>query len=250
MSLRCVERSMLSKLTQSPALVRVAPFAVFVSLMVFQDRFGESGRYWIYLAKTIAAAGMLLVVFRHIEELKWRFSWEAAVVGVAVFAFCVGLSGYYPPLNVLYANHLCPLLQKIGLAKDCSISITPHWNPNEAFGVISPLAIFFIVVRIAGSSLLVPMLEEVFFRSFVYRFIASKDWPGVPLGKFELMPFVVTSLAFGLEHQEWLSGILCGFAYQGLVIWKKRLGDAVTAHAITNFLLGVWVVWRGAWQFW
>jgi membrane protease YdiL (CAAX protease family) len=241
---------MSSKLTQSPTLVRVAPFAVFIGLMLFQDRFGESGRYWIYLAKTLAAAAMLLVVFRHIEELEWRFSWEAVVVGVAVFALWIGLDGRYPPLDALSADYLCPLLQKIGFAKDCSVAIAPRWNPNEAFGINSPLAIFFIVVRIAGSSLVVPMLEEVFFRSLVYRVLAGKDWLAVPLGKFQLMPFVVTSLFFGLEHSEWLAGILCGFAYQGLVIWKGRLGDAVTAHAITNFLLGVWVVWRGAWQFW
>jgi hypothetical protein len=40
-------------------------------------------------------------------------------------------------------------------------------------------------------------------------------------------------------------------AYQWLVLRKNRLGDAMTAHAITNFLLGVWVVWRGgsAWKF-
>jgi len=31
---------------------------------------------------------------------------------------------------------------------------------------------------------------------------------------------------------------------------ENRLGDAMTAHAITNFLLGVWVVWRHAWNFW
>src|SRR5688572_16001993 len=132
---------MVSKLTQSPALIRVAPFAVFIGLMIFQDRFGESGRYWIYLAKTLAAAATLLIVFRHIEELEWRFSWEAVVVGVGVFAFWIGLNGHYPPLNVLYANYVCPLLQKIGLAKDCATSTTPHWNPNEAFGTGSPLAI-------------------------------------------------------------------------------------------------------------
>jgi len=51
----------------------------------------------------------------------------------------------------------------------------------------------------------------------------------------------VTSLLFGFEHREWLAGIFCGFAYQGLVCWKKRLGDAITAHAITNALLGYWV---------
>ena len=60
----------------------------------------------------------------------------------------------------------------------------------------------------------------------------------------------MTSVVFGLEHREWLAGILCGFAYQGLVCWKNRLGDAITAHAITNALLGGWVVWRGAWHFW
>jgi CAAX prenyl protease-like protein len=55
---------------------------------------------------------------------------------------------------------------------------------------------------------------------------------------------------FGFEHTQWLAGILCGFAYQGLVCRKKRLGDALTAHAITNGLLGLWIIWKGAWQFW
>jgi CAAX prenyl protease-like protein len=64
------------------------------------------------------------------------------------------------------------------------------------------------------------------------------------------MAFVVTSLVFGLEHNEWLAGLFCGFAYQGLVLWKNRIGDAIAAHAITNFLLGGWVVWKGAWHFW
>ena len=95
-----------------------------------------------------------------------------------------------------------------------------------------------------------PPLEEIFYRSFVYRFLASKDFLTVPLGKFLPIPFVVTSLLFGFEHHEWLAGILCGFAYQGLVCWKKRLGDAMTAHAITNCLLGLWVLWKGAWIFW
>jgi CAAX prenyl protease-like protein len=61
---------------------------------------------------------------------------------------------------------------------------------------------------------------------------------------------LVTAAVFGLSHYQWLAGILCGMAYQGLVLRKNRLGDAMTAHAITNFLLSIWVVWRGAWQFW
>src|ERR1019366_7920816 len=64
------------------------------------------------------------------------------------------------------------------------------------------------------------------------------------------LPFLVTAAVFGFAHNEWLAGILCGAAYQWLVIRKHRLGDAMTAHAITNFLLGLWIVWRGARHFW
>jgi hypothetical protein len=124
------------------------------------------------------------------------------------------------------------------------------WNPHLQFGDGAVLAWFFIGVRILGSSLVVPALEEVFFRSWLYRYIAKPDFQAVPLGQFVALPFFLTSAVFAFEHEEWLAGLLCGFAYQGLVIWKKRLGDAIVAHGITNFLLGVWVVAKGAWQFW
>ena len=97
---------------------------------------------------------------------------------------------------------------------------------------------------------MVPPLEEIFYRSFLYRYIAKPDFQSVPLGQFSWTPFLATSVVFGLAHQEWLAGILCGFAYQSLVCRKKRLGDAISAHAVTNFLLGVWIVWKGAWHFW
>jgi len=53
-----------------------------------------------------------------------------------------------------------------------------------------------------------------------------------------------------MHPDRWIPGILCGLAFQGLVVRKNRLGDAMTAHAITNFLLGIWIVWRHAWTFW
>jgi CAAX prenyl protease-like protein len=95
----------------------------------------------------------------------------------------------------------------------------------------------------------VPPLEEVFWRSFLYRWFVRTDFQNMPLNRFHPTSFIVTSLLFGFEHYQWLAGVLCGFAYQGLVLRKNRLGDAITAHAITNFLLGVWVAWRGDWQF-
>ena len=111
--------------------------------------------------------------------------------------------------------------------------------PPRSFGEGSALAWLFIVTRFAGSVFVVPPLEEVFYRSFLYRYVAARDWAGFPLGRFAAMPFLVTALVFGFAHFEWLPGILCACVYQGLVCWKGRLGDALTAHAITNALLAV-----------
>ena len=93
-------------------------------------------------------------------------------------------------------------------------------------------------------------MEEVFYRSFVYRYIRNPNFQSVPLGQFFWTPFLITSALFGFEHREWLAGILCGLAYQGLVCWKKRLGDAIIAHAVTNGLLAFWVINKHQWQFW
>src|SRR5262249_38714199 len=124
------------------------------------------------------------------------------------------------------------------------------WNPHAQFGQGAAWAWFFILARLAGSTLVVPPLEETFFRSFVYRYITKADFLSVRLEVFAARPFFLTALLFAAEHREWLAGLICGIAYQWLVCRKHRLGDAMTAHAITNLFLGLWVVWRGEWRFW
>ena len=226
---------------RSPVAARVAPFVIFLLLTYYQGKFGEASRYWLYLAKTLVGAWLLFEMRPFVCEMRVAFSWEAVAVGVAVCVVWVGLDGFYPKLSELGV--------KLGLSKATTAVALP-WHPHLQFGDGAGLAWFFIAVRILGSSLVVPVLEEVFFRSFLYRYIAKPDFLSVPLGLFAALPFFVASVVFAFEHEEWLAGIICGFAYQGLVIWKKRLGDAIVAHGITNFLLGAWVVWKGAWQFW
>lgn len=220
--------ALIKRLESSPVYARVVPFAIFLVLTSCQGLFGEASRYWFYLAKTLVGAWLVWAMRPLVSEMRWKLSWEAVVVGVAVFGVWVGLDPSYPKLF------------KSGVV----------WNPHLQFGEGSALAWLFIVTRFVGAAIIVPPLEEVFYRSFLYRYIGKPDFQSVPLGQFAWTPFLLTAAIFGLAHREWLAGILCGFAYQGLVIRKKRLGDAMTAHAITNFLLGLWVVWRGAWHFW
>jgi CAAX prenyl protease-like protein len=219
------------------------PFAAFAALTLFQGDFGPEALFWIYLAKTILGAWLVWVTWPIVQEMRWKFSWAAVAVGIAVLAVWVGLEGLYPRTSAV--------LSVFGLGdSDPAEPSPPGWNPHLTFGQGTTLAWFFIVVRLVGSSLVVPPLEEVFYRSFLYRSLASADFEQEPLGVFRWMPFLVTSIVFGISHQEWLPGILCGFAYQGLTCWKNRLGDAMVAHAITNALLAAWVVTTEAWHFW
>jgi CAAX prenyl protease-like protein len=212
----------------SPPVARVAPFVIFVLLTAAQGKFGAASAYWFYFAKTIAGAWLVWEMKPFVPEMRWAISWEAIVVGVGIFAIWVGLDPFYPHL------------MKNGAA----------WNPNLQFGENSALAWLMIAARILGSTFIVPPLEEVFYRSFLYRYLASQNFLSVPLNRFLPFPFFAAAIVFGFSHNEWLAGILCGAAFQWLVIRRNRLGDAMTAHAITNFLLGIWIVWRGAWNFW
>ncbi|MBM3838732.1 MAG: CAAX prenyl protease-related protein [Verrucomicrobia bacterium] len=219
---------LIGRLEKSPLLARVVPFVAFAALTSAQGFLGEGSRYWLYLVKTLLGAWLIWLVRPWVSEMRWKFSWEGVAAGVVVFGLWVGLEGLYP---------------KFG-------STAKVWNPHEHFGAQSGGAWFFIWVRVLGSSLVVPPLEEVFYRSFLYRYIVNPGFQGVPLGHFGWTPFLVTAAIFGFVHFEWLPAILCAAVYQGLVIWKQRLGDAMTAHAVTNFLLGLWVIWKGAWNFW
>lgn len=219
------------KITASPIHARVAPYVIIVLLTFVQDSFGGPARYWLYLVKMLVGLWCIWEMRSLVTEIRWAFSWEAVVVGVLVFAIWVGLDPYYPKFEFLF---------KAG----------NPWNPFKEFGEASAMGFFFVGVRTIGSALVVPPIEEAMYRSFLYRYFVRKDFTEMPFRQVHWLSLVVTSVIFGFVHCQWLAGFLCGLAYQGLVIRKNRLGDAMTAHAITNFLLGLWVAGRGAWQFW
>jgi len=225
----------------APTVARVAPFVIFVLLTSAQGKFGPESAYWFYAAKTLVGVWLIWEMRPFVTEMRWALSWEAVVVGVAVFAIWVGISRGWLLQNTLWV--------RLGISHTPTTPVTP-WNPNLQYGAGSALAWFFILTRILGSTFVVPPLEEVFYRSFLYRYIANHNFLTIPLNRFVPVPFAVAALVFGAAHNEWAAGILCAMAYQWLVLRKNRLGDAMTAHAITNCLLGIWVVWRGEWNFW
>ena len=227
----------------NPIVTHVAPFAAWIALMHFLD-FPQLPPAWAYALRS----ALCLALFLYFRPWRWygrpqfRHALLATGVGVAVLAVWVGLEGPWmeaaPGLRDLYVKWgILPFGElREPLAK------TPY--APEVCGW--PLA----VVRVLGSGLVIGMIEEFFWRGFLYRWLLGLDFTKVPHGQFAWMPFLVTAVVFGAEHQEWLAGLLAGLLYGWLYIRTRDLWCAVWAHVLTNLLLGVYVLKTGQYFFW
>lgn len=216
------------------ALARCIPFAVFMALLAVRGylpaAWGLDAR-WVYGAQTLIVAGLLARYWRDYGELtrqNWpeaREAGEAVVVGIAVFALWVHLDAPWMQLG----------------------SPTASFVPLDADGrLIWPL----IALRIAGAALVVPVMEELFWRSFLMRWVQHPGFERVDPQRVGLRALVASTFVFTLAHTLWLAAVIAGLAYALLYRRSGKLWTAVIAHAVTNGLLGVWVTATGRWEFW
>jgi CAAX prenyl protease-like protein len=93
-------------------------------------------------------------------------------------------------------------------------------------------------------------MEELFWRSFLLRYIVDDKIDTVPIGTFTWASCIVTVVLFGLEHNFILAGIMAGVFYNLLLYWSRSIVQCVLAHAVTNLALSIYIVYTGRWQFW
>jgi CAAX protease family protein len=103
---------------------------------------------------------------------------------------------------------------------------------------------------LAGAVLVVPVMEELFWRSFAMRWIQDHDFLAVPPSRVGLKALGIGAVLFGLEHHLWFAGILAGLAYGWLYLRTGNLWVPILSHAVTNGLLGAWVLYTRSWEFW
>lgn len=218
------------------ALLRIAPFALFMLLLVLRGSLPGDGSSafdprWVYALTVLLVGGVLLWFWREYGELAvpnlpdLKEALLAVAVGVVVF--------------VLWINLDAPIL-RIG---DPSATFTPVNAQGE---LQWPL----IAVRWIGAALLVPVMEELFWRSFLMRWIDRPQFETVVPQRVSLKAILLSTFVFTLAHTLWLAAIVAGLAYAWLFVRTGKLWVPVIAHAVTNGVLGVWVVMTGSWSFW
>jgi CAAX prenyl protease-like protein len=129
------------------------------------------------------------------------------------------------------------------------VTATPHgFNPTLFSG--SRFQSIMTLFRISGAVLVVPLMEELFWRSFLVRYLIDTDFENVPIGTFTWFSFLITTVLFGLEHNYPLAGMMAGAIYNLILYRTRSIVQCVLAHAVTNLALALYVVLTGNWQFW
>ena len=218
------------------AWMRALPFLSFMVLLALRgaaQQFGVAGidPQWLY-GLTVALVGAMLLWWRReygelarqlrpsLHEAAW-----AVCVGLAVFGLWIRLDAPWMSFGEPSAS----------------------FRPVDAQG---QLQWALVAVRLAGAALLVPVMEELFWRSFLMRWVQDVRFEAVPPQHVGLRAVVLSTFVFMLAHTLWLAAIIAGLAYAWLYVRSGKLWLPVIAHAVTNGALGVWVVATGNWQFW
>jgi exosortase E/protease (VPEID-CTERM system) len=109
---------------------------------------------------------------------------------------------------------------------------------------------FWIVFRVVGSVLSVPIVEELAFRGYLARRLTSRDFSDLPMKAISGTALFASSIVFAALHHEFIPGLITGIGYAWLAKWSNRLGDAIVAHAVTNACLCYYILTSHAWWLW
>ncbi len=109
-----------------------------------------------------------------------------------------------------------------------------------------------LTVRFVRLVIIVPLIEEIFWRGFLLRYFIDDDFTEVPIGAFSWASFGIVTGGFCLEHSfpDWPAAILTGALFNLVAYRTRSLSACVLTHAVTNLLLGIWVMRTGQWGFW
>ncbi len=189
-----------------------------------------------YVSKTFVVGAMLIAMRKSFTTISWKFWWLGAIVGV------IGIFQWV--LMQLWLQGHVPYFKP-------DPSVTP-FDPTTAFS--SPaMSYAFIGVRwLIGATVVVPVMEELFWRDFLWRqTIAPSNFKLADIGEFSWTAILLVSGAFCLVHGNWWpTAIVWGLLIAALLVYTKSLGACIVAHAVTNLLLGAYVLIYKDWGFW
>jgi CAAX prenyl protease-like protein len=213
----------------------VLPMAIFLGFIWVGGL--EFPRYYpvAYALRAVLVAALLVLFWRHYTKIRWNHWWLGVVVGVVGVFQWVGMQLWLQEHFSLFR----PKPQTV-------------FDPGAYFADSPMLYAAFIAIRIAGATLVVPVMEELFWRDWLWRTVlAPNDFKLAEVGEPSPGAFFIVSGMFAVVHGNWwLTAIVWAMLVGGLLMYTRSLGACIIAHAVTNLLLAGYVLYTGDWSFW
>jgi uncharacterized protein len=216
-----------------PAIPWVLPFAVFMLLLAVMPRLDAPPLVDLSVRLVLPAVAVL-VFSRHLLSLRFTSFLPSVLVGVGVFVLWIA------------PDMLVPGWRAHWLFQNAIVGTLESTLPAEARADTLALSL-----RILRAALVVPIVEELFWRGWLMRWLINPDFEKVPLGTYVRSAFWLTALLFALVHGSyWEVGFLAGAVYNWWMVRTKSVSDLILAHAVTNACLAAFVLATGRWEFW
>lgn len=216
-----------------------------------------------YALKTVIVAGLLWTFWRAYTRITWTHLGVGVLFGVLGVVQWIGT-------DKLLMSQMTVSVVKDDLGQDKRVVKDPlgftrlmtdirheAFRPDEYFADSPVLLVLFLAVRLLGPTLVVPVMEELFWRDWLWRTIAApNDFKLAKVGEYDAKAFWIIPLLFASVHVQWLTAVVWGLLIAWLLVRTKSLGACIIAHGTTNFLLGIYVLisWygfgRNEWYFW
>jgi len=210
---------------KSQAWPFVAPFFLFMAFLSVENYFPDR-HYALYPIKMILVVAVLARYWRLLPALTPAAPMRSVWVGVAGVVLWIGLD----PILVHYDP---PLIGR---------------NPFQLYPAVYAWWLFGF--RLAGITFCVPVMEELFWRGFLMRWLIKEDFTSVPLGTYQPLSFWITTVCFAAVHgAEWPLGVVVGLLYGVWFVRTKSLGNVMLAHGVTNLLLALYCLIANDWHF-
>ena len=216
----------------SDDIAYVLPMAVFLGFLWLQTKF-PAHYALLYGLKTVATAAVLILLWNQFTKIRWNLWWLGLIVGVLGTFQWIGMQLWLQRHFAFFSP------------------ATDAFDPLEYFHNYNAL-LCFIGYRMLGAVLVVPFMEELFWRDYLWRqLLAPNDFKLASIGEWSPLALLIVSGAFATVHGNWwLTAIVWGLMVGGLLVYTKSLGACIIAHATTNLLLGLYVLKYHDWAFW
>lgn len=219
------------------AIVRALPFLLFICVLALRSALPTGGTgqtvkdsHWLYGVQAAVACGALVLLRNHYSELARR----RLAFGPVLISLLAG--------GVVFILWIAPMPGWAHLGAP-----TASFIPVDGAGA---LRWDLIAVRSCGAALVVPVMEELFWRSFLMRWIDKRNFLALEPRMSSMTAMVISSAVFALAHDLWLCAFCAGLIYAQIYRRTGNIWYAVVAHATTNLMLAVWVVSKSAWTYW